>query len=76
MAQLVVASVDKANQIPRTDVIHLPLRGMMVMMFGECKANTILVLLIRSMPFSPNMQVTLANGHCKATFASIKLLLY
>jgi hypothetical protein len=46
----------------------------MVMMFGGCKTNTIMLLLTRSMPFSPNMQVMFANGHCKATFASIKLL--
>ncbi len=49
---------------------HLPLRGMMTTMFGGCKANIIL------MPFSHSMQVGLTNGHCEATFASIKLLFY
>jgi hypothetical protein len=48
---------------------------MMVMMFGGCEANTILVLFTRFVPFSPNMQVALTNEHSKATFASIKLLL-
>jgi hypothetical protein len=46
----------------------------MVMMFGGCEPNTILVLPTRSMALSPSMQVALANGHCEATFASIKLL--
>jgi hypothetical protein len=49
---------------------------MMVMMFGGNEANTILVLLTRSMLLSPSLQVALANGHCEATFASIKLLFY
>jgi hypothetical protein len=49
---------------------------MMVMMFGGCKANTILVSLVKFMPLSPSMQVALVNGHCEATFASIKLLFY
>jgi hypothetical protein len=49
---------------------------MMVMVFGECEANTILVLLTRSMPLSLGMQIALMNGHCEATFASIKLLFY
>jgi hypothetical protein len=49
---------------------------MMVMMFGKCEANTILVLFTKSMPLSQSMQVALANGHCEATFASIKLLFY
>jgi hypothetical protein len=49
---------------------------MMVMMFDECEANTILVLFTRSMPLSPSMQVALTNGHYEATFASIKLLFY
>ncbi len=55
---------------------HLPFKGMMVAMFGGCEANTILVLLTRSMPLSPSTQFALANGHCEATFASIKLLFY
>jgi len=42
---------------------HLPLKGMMVMMFGRWEANTILVLLIRFVPLSPNMQVALVNGN-------------
>jgi len=45
-------------------------------MFGGCKTNTILVSFAKSMPLSPNMQVALVNGHCEATFASIKLLFY
>jgi hypothetical protein len=44
---------------------------MMVMMFGGCKANTILVLLTRFVPLSPSIRVALANGNCKATFANI-----
>ncbi len=54
---------------------HLPLRGMMVMMFSRCGTNT-MVLLTRSMPLSLNMQVAFANGHCEATFVNIKLLFY
>jgi len=49
---------------------------MMVMMFGNYEANTILMLLKRFVPLSLNMQVALANGHYEATFASIKLLFY
>jgi hypothetical protein len=48
----------------------------MVMMFGGCKANTILVLVTRFVPLSSSMQVALANGHCETTFANIKLLFY
>jgi hypothetical protein len=48
----------------------------MVMMFGGCKANTILVLFTSYVPLSQNMQAALVNGHCEATFTSIKLLLY
>jgi hypothetical protein len=54
---------------------HLPLKGMMVMMFGRCEANT-MVLLTRSLPLSLSMQVAFTNGHCEVTFASIKLLFY
>jgi hypothetical protein len=49
---------------------------MMVIMFGKFEANTILVLLTRFVPLSLSMQVALVNGHCKATFASFKLLFY
>jgi len=55
---------------------HLPLKGMMVTMFGKCEANTIMMLFTRSVPLSLNMQVALVNGHCEATFANIKLLFY
>jgi hypothetical protein len=75
MAWLLVANVDKV-EFHTTMWSHLPLRGMMVMMFGGCKVNTIMVLLTRSMPLSSSMQVALANGHCEATFANIKLLFY
>jgi hypothetical protein len=37
----------------------------MVMMFGKCEANTILVLLTRSMPLSPSMQAHLRMGIAK-----------
>jgi len=45
-------SVDKVSQIPHTNVISPTFEGQMVMMFGGCKANTILVLFIRYVPFS------------------------
>jgi len=45
-------------------------------MFNRCEANTIMVLFTRFMPLSKSMQVALANGHCEATFANIKLLFY
>jgi hypothetical protein len=48
----------------------------MVTMFGECEANTILVLLTRFMFISPSMQVPLVNEHYEATFVNIKLLFY
>ncbi len=76
MAQLVVASVDKVSWFHTSMWFHPPLRGMMVMVFGECEANTILVLLTRSMPLSSNMQIALTNGHCETTFVNIKLLFY
>jgi hypothetical protein len=47
---------------------------MMVMMFGKCKTNTILMLLTRFVPFSLSTQVAILNGHYEATFGSIKLL--
>jgi hypothetical protein len=49
---------------------------MMVMVFGECEDNTILVLLTKFVPLSSNMQIAITDGHCETTFASIKLLLY
>jgi len=55
---------------------HLPLKGMMVMMFGGCETNIILVLLTISIPLSSSMQIAFVNGHCETTFASIKLLFY
>ncbi len=48
----------------------------MVMMFGGCEANAILVLFTKFMLFSLSTQVALANGHYEATFAIIKLLFY
>jgi hypothetical protein len=73
MVRHVVASVDKTNRTLMWS--HIPLKGMMTM-FDGCEANTIPVLLTRSMPLSPSMQVALLNGHCKASFANIKLLFY
>jgi hypothetical protein len=75
MARLMVANVDKTSWIPHIDVISPTFEGMMVMMFGRCETNT-MVLLKRSMPLSPSMQVAFTNGHHEATFASIKLLFY
>jgi hypothetical protein len=49
---------------------------MMVMIFGGCEANIILVLFTRFMPLSQSMQAAFANGHCEATFTNIKLLFY
>ncbi len=44
----------------------------MVMMFGGCEANTILVLFTKFVPLSLSVQVALVNAHYEATFASIK----
>jgi hypothetical protein len=49
---------------------------MLVVVFGGCKANTILMLITRFVPLSQSMQVAFANGHCETTFANIKLLFY
>ncbi len=76
MIWLVVASVDKNSQIPHTDVISLT--------FEEEDGDNVwqvwnqhhLMLLTIFVPLSPSMQVALVNGHFKAIFASIKLLLY
>jgi hypothetical protein len=76
MVQFVVASVSKTSQIPHTNVIPFTFEGDDGDNVRRCEVNTILVLLTRSMPLSPSTQVALANGQCKATFASIKLLFY
>jgi hypothetical protein len=74
MVWLVATNIYKVNKFHTPMWSHLPLRGMMVMMFGKCETNTILVLLIRFVPLSMNTQVALMNGHYEVTFGSIKLL--
>jgi hypothetical protein len=74
MAWLVVASVDKTNRIPHTDLISPTFKGDDGDNVWGCETNTILVLLTRSVPLSLSRQVTFVNGHCEATFANIKLL--
>jgi hypothetical protein len=76
MVWFVVASVGKANQIPHTTMIPPTFEEDDGDNVWQCEVNAILALLTRSMPFSPSTQVALANGHCEAIFASIKLLFY
>jgi hypothetical protein len=75
MAQLVVASVDKVNWIPHSDVIPLTFKGDDGDDVWQVQSHHRRGV-IRYVPLSLNTQVAFANGHCKASFASIKLLLY
>jgi hypothetical protein len=76
MAQLVVASVDKVGWIPHTNVIPPTFEGDDGDDVWWVQSQYHPSIASRFMPFSSIMQIAYVNGHCEATFTSIKLLFY
>ncbi len=71
VAQFMVASVEKTFMIPHIDVIR---PTPMLVVHEWCRTNTILMSFTIFMPFSLNMHLAHASGHCIRIFASTKLL--